>query len=335
MLKYMKKRFNKRLGLCSLLFVLFFYGSLFSQEEKPLIEVNSAIDTSLITIGDRITYSLTIEHADTLRIAQPGEGVNLGQFEIKDYKIYDPIKKNGRIYKKYEYVISVFDTGKFTIPPFPIAYFPTDSTANYKIIEASAINIYVKSVIQDEKRELRDIKQPLDIPYNYFFLISVIVIGLLLIGVGFLSYKFYKKRKEKGYLFKAPEPLRPAHEIALESLDILLTRKLIEQGKIKEFYSELSEIVRRYMEGRYYVAALEETSAEILTEMREQDITQDLYEKLKELLVLSDLVKFAKYLPTDEENKNAPENTREFINQTKIEFRTEEKGIETEKISTQ
>jgi hypothetical protein len=331
-LKYMKKRFNKRVRIWALLFILFYHGNSYCRQVKPLIEVNSTVDTSVITIGDRITYSISIEHADTLRVAQPGEGVNLGQFEIKDYKIYDPIKKDGRILKKYEYVISVFDTGKFTIPPFPIAYFPTDSTADYKITEAGAINIYVKSVIQDEKRELRDIKQPVDIPYNYFFLVSVIIIGLLLIVIGFLVYKFYKKRKEKGYLFKVPEPLRPAHEIALESLDELLARDLIEQGKIKEFYITLSDIIRRYMEGRYYISALEETSAEILVEMRGQDITQDLYEKLKELLELSDLVKFAKYLPTDEENKNAPENTRQFINETKIEFKPMESGIKQETV---
>jgi hypothetical protein len=329
-LKFMKKRFASKGKIFGSIFLLVSYGYLYCQEAKPLIEVNSAIDTSIITIGDRITYSISIEHADTLRVAQPGEGVNLGQFEIKDYKFYDPLKKEGRIFKKYEYVISVFDTGKFTIPPFPIAYFPTDSMTNYKIIEASAINIYVKSVIQDDKRELRDIKQPLNIPYNYFFLISIIIIGLLLIVIGFLAYKIYKKRKEKGYLFKAPEPPRPAHEVAWESLEELLTKNLIEQGKIKEFYSELSEIIRRYIEGRYYLAALEETSAEILAEMKEQDIGQDLYNHLQELLELSDLVKFAKYLPTKEENTTAPENAGEFINQTKIEFKHEESAIKEE-----
>ena len=69
------------------IFVLTFIGVCIAQESRPLIEVNSAVDTSRITIGDRITYTLSINHVDTMRVEKPGEGVNLGQFEIKDYKI--------------------------------------------------------------------------------------------------------------------------------------------------------------------------------------------------------------------------------------------------------
>ena len=153
---------------------LIFIGFCAAQENRPLIEVKSVVDTSHITIGDRITYTLSIDHVDTMRVEKPGEGVHLGQFEIKDYKIYDPVRQEGRILEKFEYVISVFDTGTFVIPPFPVAYFPNDSLGDYKLIEASAITIYVESVIQDEERQLRDIKPPIDIPYDYFLLLSVI-----------------------------------------------------------------------------------------------------------------------------------------------------------------
>ena len=63
-----------------------------AQDNRPLIEVNSSVDTSRITIGDRITYTLSIDHVDTMRVEKPGAGVNLGQFEIKDYK-----KKGGSL----------------------------------------------------------------------------------------------------------------------------------------------------------------------------------------------------------------------------------------------
>ena len=146
--------------------VLTLIGFCTGQDSRALIEVNSAVDTSRITIGDRVTYTLSIDHVDTMRVEKPGEGVNLGQFEIKDYKIYDPVQQEGRILEKFEYVISVFDTGKFVIPPFPVAYFPTDSLRDYKLIEASPITIHVESVIQDEERELRDVKPPIEIPYD-------------------------------------------------------------------------------------------------------------------------------------------------------------------------
>jgi hypothetical protein len=312
--------------------VLLITGLLFSQDTRPLIEVTSAVDTSRITIGDRITYTITIDHADTMRIEKPGEGVNLGQFEIKDYKIYDPVLDQGRILQKYEYVVSVFDTGSFVIPPFPVAYFPTDSIADYKIITASAIKIYVESVIQDEERQLRDIKPPINIPYNYFLLISVIGSVLLISLIMYLGYRLYRKRKETGYLLKPPEPAKPAHEVALNALSDLMEKDLVSKGFVKQFYSEISEIVRRYIEGRYFVRALEETSTEILLELEGQELSEIAYQNVRELLQLSDLVKFAKYLPTDEENENVVLWAKEFIEETKVIFKlvttpeTEESG---------
>ena len=295
-----------------------------AQDSRPLIEVNSVVDTSHITIGDRITYTLSIDHVDTMRVEKPGEGVHLGQFEIKDYKIYDPVRQEGRILEKVEYVISVFDTGTFVIPPFPVAYFPTDSLGDYKLIEASAITIYVESVIQDEERQLRDVKPPIDIPYDYFLLFSVISSIILIGALVYLGYRLYLKRKETGYFIKTPEPPRPAHEVALEALEELLKKDLLSDGLIKEFYSDISEIIRRYIEGRYFIPALEETSREILVELNGQDISGEMLLKAKESLELSDLVKFAKYEPSDEENQNVVSWTREFVEGTMVLFTIEE-----------
>jgi len=313
------------------LFLGIILGVSVAQNSRPLIEVNSSVDTSRITIGDRVTYTLSIDHVDTMRVEKPGEGVHLGQFEIKDYKIYDPVKAEGRILEKFEYVISVFDTGTFVIPPFPVAYFPTDSLRDYKLIEASAITINVESVIQDEERQLRDVKPPIDIPYDYFLLFSVIS-AIILIGLlAYLGYRFYVKRKETGYFIKAPEPPRPAHEIALDALEELLQKNLLANGLVKTFYSEISEIKRRYIEGRYFIPALEETSHEILKELDGQDISDDMLKKAKEILELSDLVKFAKNKPSDDENKNVIEWTKEFIEGTMVIFISEpETGLSEE-----
>ena len=296
------------------------FRSLQAQDTEPLIEVNSAVDTAVITIGDRIRYTLTIEHKTGMRVEQPGAGVNLGQFEIKDYKIYEPVRKDDHLFLKYEYVISVFDTGTFIIPPFPVAYFPTDSLGAYKIIEASPITIFVRSVIRDDKRELRDIRPPIEIPYNYWFLVSMLAVVLLLGLAGYFGYVFYKQRKEQGYVFRPPAPPRPAHEIALAEMEALLGRSLLEQGAYKEFYCEISEIIRRYIEGRYFVQALEETSLEIMQDMRDQDISEELYQLLREFLELADLVKFAKYRPDTRENETTILQARRLVEETKVVF---------------
>lgn len=284
--------------------------------ERPMIEVNSSVDSSMITIGDLIRYTITIDYADSLAIEKPGEGINLGQFEIKNYTFYDPQEEDNRIFQKYEYMISVYDTGRFVIPPFPVAYFPKDSVSRYQLIEASAIPIYVKSVIGDEEKELKDIKKPFDIPFNYLFVASMAGVGLLVLFIAFLGYKYYKKRKEKGYLIKPPEPPRPPHEIALEAIEALLGENLLENGEIKLFHSRLSEIVRRYIESRFYVSALEETSAGILAELKEQELSSDNYDLLREFLQLADFVKFAKYEPDVTENSRSVEMAKKFITDT-------------------
>ncbi len=319
---------NKIIIIYNLL--LLFVGLCWSQESRPLIEVNSAVDTSRITIGDRIRYTISINHVDTMRVEKPGEGVNLGQFEIKDYKIYDPVREEGRVEEKFEYVISVFDTGTFVIPPFPVAYFPTDSLGDYKLIEASAIKIYVESVIQDEARELRDVKPPIDIPYDYFLLFSVLAAVILIGALVYFGYRLYQKRKETGYLIRSPEPPRPAHEIALVALEELLKKDLVAQGLLKEFYSEISEIIRRYIEGRYFIPALEETSSEILRELNGQEIDVDLMQDIKEFLELSDLVKFAKYKPGEKENQKIVVLGRQFIEKTMVVYEMEEQSVTNE-----
>lgn len=309
---------QRQIFLFFLIFLMVY--SVFGQDEKPLIEVRSDVDTAQITIGDRITYSLTIDHIKGMRIEQPGPGVNLGQFEIKDYHIADPEEYGDRVRLRYTYVISVFDTGKFTIPPFPVAYFPQDTAKTYKIIEASPIDIYVRSVISDEKRELKDIKAPLWIPFSYTMIIIIALIVILILGGGYLGYRIYRQRKEKGYLFKPPPPPRPAHEIALQELELLLAKDYLNNGHFKQFYIEISEIIRRYIEGRYFVPALEETSREIIQELEKQEMEVHQKGGLADFLELSDLVKFAKYIPGSDENEKTSDWARNFIEETKIIF---------------
>jgi len=288
--------------------------------QNSLIEINSAVDTSRITIGDRIKYVVTIDYSDSLAIEHPGAGINLGQFEIKDYKIHDSEEKDNRIFQKYEYTISVFDTGSFIIPPFPIAYFPKDSMQNYKLIEASAINIYVESILGEGEQELKDVKAPIYIPFDYILLISIIAIILLIAIGGYFGYRFYKAKKEQGFSLIPQKPKKPAHEIALESYKKLQDKELLTQGLIKQYYTECSEILRIYLENRYFIVALEETTGEIIRDIKSQDINRDYLDSLKQILELSDFVKFAKYVPSENENNTILQNCIDFVEDTKIEF---------------
>lgn len=300
-------------------------------QERPLIEVRSVVDTAEITIGDRILYSIIIDRQKDLSIVKPGEGLNLGMFEIKEYNFHEPRLQDDRIIERYDFNISVYDTGRFTIPPFPVAWFSGDSS-KANIIEAPPIDIFVKSVISgDEAPELKDIKPPLQIPFNYMFWITMGIIVLLLAVIGYLSYRIWKRRKEKGYLFVPPAPPRPAHEVALEELQKLFSGGLLAEGRVKEFFILLSQIIRTYIEGRYYVSALEETSDEILNDMKSRLEKNELLNDLRNILLVADLVKFAKHRPGQDEIEQIKNQAINFVNDTKIIYGFESSDEQEEK----
>lgn len=306
------------------LLLLSFIFALNLNAQAPYIEVQSMVDTSEIFIGDRITYSIIIKRDNNLRIERPGEGLNLGMFEIKEYNFSEPVEKNGIVTERFDFTISVFDTGKYTIPPFPIAYFPdSDSTDQYKIIEAAPVDIYVKSLLSGEEApELKDIKPPIDIPFDYVFLFSMIAVALLIALAVYLGYRAWKQKQEKGYIFSPPPKPRPAHEIALEELKKLYASDLLVNKEYKLFYIRLSEILRTYLEGRYYISAMEETTYEILRDVK-QHVDDEQYAALSEILQEADLVKFAKHLPQEQQTENLKNKTRQFVNDTKIVYNRE------------
>lgn len=318
--------------LISIAFVLVLLITAIAQ--TPLIEVTAQVDKSVITIGDRITYTLKIKRDKKLRIEQPGPAANLGSFEIKDYEIHDPVEEDGNIVEQYDYVISVFDTGKFVIPPFPVAFFPSDTSHKYQIIQSEPVNITVESLLSAGDTEIKDIKPPLLIPAEYT---RIILIGggiLLLIGIGAFLFYYYKKRKQGVPLFKR-EVIRPAHEIAFEALGELLGKSYLEEAKFKQFFTELSDILRHYLENRFFITAMEETTSELVESLQEIDLEDENWSRAKEILDLSDLVKFAKYEPQQQEAENTVELLRGFIQSTHLEFEAVEsvKKIEENPVS--
>ncbi len=290
-------------------------------EEKPLIEVKAQVDTATITIGDHITYSIIIDRRKDVRIVQPGPGINLGMFEIKSYNFHKPVHKGDRIIERYDYVISVYDTGKYVIPPYPLAYFLSDTATKPYIIQAPAITIYVKSLLKGEKtHELKDIKPPISIPFNYRFWAMIAGLVLLALLLIYLGYWLWKRKQERGFIFTPPPPPPPAHEKALKALQELYASDLLQKGDYKEFFSRLSEIMRAYLEGRYYIRALEETTSEIMAEIPRVLEDRELRHNLEDLLTLSDLVKFAKYIPQQDEIERVKKNAIDFVQQTKIVY---------------
>jgi len=284
------------------------------------ISIDSRVDKSKVTIGDLITYTVEVTRSPEIDLKSPELAANLGAFEIRDYKVHEPRTEDGHVVDRVDYVISTFDVGEFEIPPLVYTYFfPDDSTRHE--LKTEEIKVVVESLKPSESGDIRDIKNPLALPREYRKLIIWSSIALALLVLLAISFYVWRRRKAgKGILPTKVEPPRPAHEIALAALEALTATPLLDNGEIKEYYIRMSDIIRRYIEGRYFIVALELTTFELINDLRKGDVEPQHVELFQEFLDLCDLVKFAKLVPTAAENESALQKAFAIVENTKLVY---------------
>ena len=309
-------------------FALFFPTS-FAYTQESLISIDSKIDKHTITIGDLVTYSIIVTHAAEVQVELPELGANLGAFEIRDYTVHEPVFENNKSVEQVDYVISTFEVGEFEIPPLSFYYsFPPDVTKHE--LKTRKLKIFVESLKPSEEGDIRGIKDPLVLPRNYRKWIIWGSIGFAsLILACALFYIWRRKRAGKGLLPEKIVPSRPAHEIALEELTAIKESSLLQEGKVKEFYVQISEVIRRYVEGRYFIVAMELTTLELIENLKRSEISAEEIEMFHEFLITCDLVKFAKYKPTSAKNSANLDEAFEIVERTMLVYEEPEE-LETE-----
>ncbi|MFH1004115.1 MAG: hypothetical protein V1781_01250 [Bacteroidota bacterium] len=310
---------------CILLFTIYYLLSainVFSQD----IKVSAELDSNSILIGQHAKLTLKVEYS-----------IGQGQINIDFPKITDTIIQQIEVIEKSKiikylpdsndinsiaekqiFTITSFDSGYYAIPPL-LFVVNGDTSKRY---ETEPLLFSVNTIAVDTTLTIKDIKPPLEVPFSWKELLPYFYWGLgiaaILTAIIFLIIFFVKRRKKK----PAPViiiPKIPAHKTAIERLEKLKEEKLWQQGKVKQYHSEISEILRQYIEHRFYISAMEQVTYEILYAFRTVDITEDIKIKLRQILILSDLVKFAKEQPLPNENESIWENAFDFVNTTKIE----------------
>ena len=285
------------------------------------ISIESHVDKSTIYIGDVIKYSVVVTHDKDIDLQTPTLAINLGQFEIRDYKVLESREQeDGQIVDQTDYLISTFDTGEFEIPELEIGY-STTSDSTIKFLKTEPITIKVESLVAEEAGDIRDIKPPVEPPQDIKFYIIMGIIALVVLIAAALGFYFWKRRRAgKSILPKRQEPPRPAHQVALEQLEKLVNSDLLQTGKIKEYFIQLSDIVRHYIEGRFFISAIEMTTTQLLENMKTEQLDKEYIEMMYTFLNECDLVKFAKYIPEQNEIDKTTQDAFDFINATKVEY---------------
>jgi len=264
----------------------------------PGITIESEVDKSDIYIGDLINYRLSVIYDSGLVLTPPPIGANLGAFDVKDYQSDDAtVLDDGRRRLESRFLLTTFTTGDYMIPPIPIEYMTADSIK--KIIISEPIAIRVNSLLAEDSDtlDIRDIKAPFEFKtgrtWIYYLAGAVVLIGLL------VTYIIWRRRR-KGLIKIEPVDLRKPWEIAFEELAILNEKNLPGQNEFKLYYIELSEILRAFLGRVYEIPVLDMTTEEFCGAFIEQDISEELYDRVKKVLMHADLVKFAKHIPESE-----------------------------------
>ena len=283
--------------------------------QKPLIDI--AIDSAAILIGEQTTMHLTVTQ-DKDRPAQiviPNDTLMAGVEVLNLSKADSTEIENNRLVIKQDILITSFDSSLYLLPPLKVIDGVDTVYSNQVALKVTTI-----PVAADKPEEFNDIKDVWKPPFvwaDYLPIIYGILFALFLICL--IAYIVKRIKAKKSLIpFKEPEPKLPPHEQAIKELEEIKHRKLWQQGLNKEYYTSITDTLRRYIEDRFGINALEMTSAEILDLVRKNEEAKEVYNNLKQILELADFVKFAKMKPLPDENDLSMTNAYLFVNQTTI-----------------
>lgn len=184
--------------------------------------------------------------------------------------------------------------------------------------------LYVKAIPIDTTKDIKPAKGPIRIPYTWKEI--ALILGAILLILALIIGFFYWLSNRK----KVPKEVKPkitrskSHEIALKKLQKMDSQKKWQNDDSKEFYLELSDIIREYIEGRFHIPAKENTTAEIIQSFRPGLIDEPEKLILNKILEVSDLAKFAKWKPLTDENYAALKDAILFVKRTKPQAETKE-----------
>jgi hypothetical protein len=289
------------------------------------VTARARIDSTEYLVGDAITVHVILSHPAGVTF-QPTVGDSLGAFSVIGRT---PFRQMGETATATELVVAKYDSGAAAIPAISFLYSLPGDTGS-RTVSTNGLFASVRTVPVDTAAEIKDLKPPVSIPIPLWEIALYAGVVLLAGGLGYLLYRFWKRRRQSRGGEAFVPPARPAHVIALEELGKLKERHLWQQGLVKQYYSEVTEIFRRYIENRYRLMALEETTDEILDGLGKLRMSEDLLGRGSEILRRADLVKFAKHQPGVAEHEETLKFVYEFVDRTKITEMTPVSAVEAE-----
>lgn len=302
----MSKKFYSKL-------LAFIVGILCLQTELGAQEASISLSPNQIMIGDHMELELKFKNKGYSNTMFPLiNDTSIGNFRLVELTKIDTFFSGNDIVIAHNYKITCFEDSIQIFPALVFRNGPLD------VYTTNPIKIAVNSPNIDSAQDIKPIKDIILLPLSKEEVFSYLFISFILLALVLLIYFIYIKYIRKEKLFDREKPEDPPHVEALKALKQVETENLWQMGKVKEYYDRISDILRAYIEKRFGIKALEQTTNQLLVSMNEIQLPEYIIQDMDEILTKSDLAKFAKEVHAGELHIAIIKMAYKFVQSTQL-----------------
>lgn len=266
------------------------------------VRLDSRVEPVQVTVGDLIRLTLTVTADPGVEVDLPEPDPDMGEFEVLGHEVTGPVEDDGPRIWTVVYTLALYKTGSFEIPPVAVSYRGEGVQAGS--VRTQEHSVRVESTLSDDSKDILDIKGPLEIPRSLWSLWPWFAAAL---GLAALIFLYLRRKGGETPSAVSRKPRLSPYDEAYQALRRLRDSGLLEEGQLKPYFTRLSEIIRRYLERRYLIQAMESTTTQLLDQLRKMSLALDELKLFRDFFPCCDLVKFAKYTPTVPEQERVTE----------------------------
>ncbi|MDD3322748.1 MAG: hypothetical protein PHS59_15015 [Paludibacter sp.] len=283
------------------------------------ITVNAKLDSTVLRIGDQTKLTFEVSQQPNQKVIMPVfSDTIVGGLEIVEPSKMDTIKSpDGHIIVNLNYLVTSFKDSLLYVPSYP---FIIDNDTVWS--KSLSLKVVQPFQIDTASNSITDIKPVFTPKFDWLALLKIILLVFVIIALIVIAIVLFRKYFQKKPVFERSkkDPDIAPYIVALSELERIKTEKLWQQGRSKEFHTQLTDVLRSYIESAFDINSMEMTSDEILQSLKTMQVEQkSTYTGLKQILQLADLAKFAKWNAMPDENELSLMNAFLFVNQTKKE----------------
>jgi hypothetical protein len=289
------------------------------------VRVSATVDSNRFMIGEWIALQLTVDAPakSALRLPDSDDDVENGDY-VSSEEAEVETRGDRRLYRQQVFA-TVFDTGSIALR-IRVRYTEPGDTTVFEAF-SNTISFEITTVELDTSQTFKDIRDVLDVPLGFWDYLLYAAILLFIAAAAWFGYRWYKKRQERPIEI-APEVAAeiPAHVLALQALESLRERRVWQNGEHKVYQSELTDVLRLYIDRRFRIPAMEHPTSEIIPSLAVLGIGADRIERMERVLRVADMTKFARFTPSSMEHEEGMTFAVEFVEATKPTTETQSGG---------